>query len=103
MNFLGVIRITQGRAFDYEATVQGQDWTGITGVATFKEVPGGDVLLTETVTGDALGVLSFSLSAVDTAELPAQGTLGYRATCIFQIVMSDGQLFQGNVGVAGLI
>lgn len=103
MTLLDPIKITQGAAFDFETTVTGQDWTGITGAVTFKTVPQGDVLLSETVTGDVDGVLSFSLTAVDTELLPALPVLGHRATCVFQILMDDGQVFQGNVGVAGLI
>lgn len=97
------IKITQGAAFDYSATVTGQDWTGITGAVTFKAKPRGDVILTATVTGDALGVIGFALTAEDTALLPALPVIGHRATCVFEIAMSDGQLFQGTCGVAGRI
>lgn len=103
MNYLPPIKVTQGQPFAYEMTVTGQDWTGITGTVTIKEIPGGDELVEKAVTATALGVVSFSLTAAETLLLTALPVLGYRATGVFQIAMSDGQLFQGNVGVAGVV
>jgi hypothetical protein len=103
MNWLPPVQITQNRAFVYEATVAGQDWTGIPGTVTIKDYPSGETLLEKAVTGNASGALSFSLTQAETNEFPALPVLGFRHVGVFQIAMSDGQLFQGNVGVAGLV
>jgi hypothetical protein len=121
VNFLPPLKIAQGEAFGYSATVVGQDWTGFTGVAVFKSKPqastfrriGTDVdetlaepILSVTVTGDNAGELSFALTGAQSALLPALPRIGYFHTCAMQITMTSGadvQRFQARVSVAGAL
>ena len=105
MTRLPPIKVTKGQAFAYEATVTGQDWTGYTGEVVFKDKPKGTELLTATVTGDADGLMAFSLTATETEDLEALPVIGYRATGVFQITMTgaDVKTYQGTVGVAGTV
>lgn len=114
------MKIAQGEPFAYAVTVDGQDWTGYTGTATFKSAPKAqwrrgpdnllltteEPLLTVTATGDALGEIEFNLTSTQTATLPALPVLGYRRQAVCEISMTDGtdvQKFQATVSIAAQI
>ena len=98
------MRITRGEPFSWSATVTGQDWTGYTGTVTFRSnrpvrrmmtpdygfTAEADPILTATVTGSALGVLSFSLTAAETDLFPALDRMGWFAQAKAEISMTDG-------------
>ena len=98
------MRITRGEGFSWSATVTGQDWTGYTGTVTFRSnrpvrrmltpdygfTAEADPILTATVTGSALGVLSFSLTAAETDLFPALDRMGWFAQAKAEISMTDG-------------
>lgn len=109
------MRISRGEPYAWTATVVGQDWTGYTGLVTFRRnnrLPratddvwdeASDVILTETVTGDAVGVLSFSLTAAETLLFPALERMGWFAQGKAEINMTNGtdvQKFQIRVSTA---
>jgi hypothetical protein len=111
------MRITRGEPYSWTATVVGQDWTGYTGTVTFRrnstlprtiDASGlvgeeTDTILTATVTGDAAGVISFSLTAADTLLFPALDRMGWFAQAKAEINMTDGsdvQKFQLRVSTA---
>jgi hypothetical protein len=118
MNIISApMRITRGEPFSWTATVVGQDWTGYTGTVTFRRngvrkmlTPDygfmsteTDPILTETVTGDAAGVLSFSLTAAQTDLFPALNRIGWFAQAKAEISMTDGsdvQKYQLRVSTA---
>ena len=109
------MKIAQGEPFAYDFTVQGQDWTGWTGTATFKRsvkaVTSGN-LLCETdvepivavdVTADAAGLIQIGLTATQTALFPALPRQGYFRQAVCEVSMTDGtdvQAFQARVLVA---
>jgi len=117
MNFLLPIRLSQGEAFTYAATVVGQDWTGYTGTATFKARPKAqwrivdgiavqEPIVAVPVTGNALGVLTFTLTPAQTATFPALERIGYFHRAVCEISMSNGsdvRKYQARVSVAGSI
>ena len=98
------MRITRGEPFSWSATVTGQDWTGYTGTVTFRSnrpvrrmltpdygfTAEADPIYTATVTGSALGVLSFSLTAAETDLFPALDRMGWFAQAKAEISMTDG-------------
>ena len=98
------MRITRGEPFSWSATVTGQDWTGYTGTVTFRSnrpvrrmltpdygfTAEADPILTAVVTGSALGVLSFSLTAAETDLFPALDRMGWFAQAKAEISMTDG-------------
>ena len=110
------MRITRGEPFAWTATVTGQDWTGYTGTVTFRRnrlrrlLPDYGFLNAETdpilqtaVTGNASGVLSFSLTAAQTDLFPALNRMGWFAQARAEISMTNGtdvQKFQLRVSVA---
>lgn len=111
------MRITRGEPFAWTATVLGQNWTGYTGTVTFRRnrvrrmiVPDygfltgeADPILTVPVTGSALGVLSFNLTAAQTDLFPALNRIGWFAQAKAEISMTNGtdvQKFQTRVSVA---
>lgn len=62
-----------------------------------------DPILTATVTGSALGVLSFSLTAAQTDLFPALNRIGWFAQAKAEISMTNGsdvQKYQMRVSVA---
>lgn len=97
-------RITRGEPFAWSATVVGQDWTGWTGTVTFRRTRArrmltpdygflaseSDPILTETVTGTALGVIAFDLTATQTDLFPALDRMGWFANARAEISMTDG-------------
>lgn len=97
-------RITRGEPFAWSATVVGQDWTGWTGTVTFRRnrvrrmltpdygflASESDPILTETVTGTALGVIAFDLTATQTDLFPALDRMGWFANARAEINMTDG-------------
>jgi hypothetical protein len=114
------MQISQGEPFAYSHTITGQDWTGYTGTVAFKSAPKAQWLrgnewpfvdtaepfATATVTGDAGGVLSFSLTAAQTGDFPALPRLGFYRQAVAEIEMTNGadvQIFQATVSVAGRI
>lgn len=105
MILLPAIKITQGEAFSSTFTVTGQDWTGYTGEAVYKKAPQGDEILTSTATGDSSGVVTFELTADETALFPAFEVIGYRKVGVYQIRLtgSDVQTFQGDLLVASAV
>ena len=98
------MRITRGEPFSWSATVTGQDWTGYTGTVTFRSnrpvrrmltpdygfTAEADPILTAVVTGSALGVLSFSLTAAETDLFPGLDRMGWFAQAKAEISMTDG-------------
>ncbi len=111
------MRITRGEPFSWSATVVGQDWTGYTGTITFRSnskrrmlTPDygfttieQDPILTETVTGNGSGVLSFSLTAAQTDLFPTLDRIGWFSQAKAEISMTDGtdvQKFQVRVSTA---
>ncbi len=106
MDFLPAIKVTQGEAFSSSFTLQGQDWTGFTGAVTYKQAPQGTEILETTCSGDALGEVTFSLTAAETAEFPAQAKVGFRKVGLYQVRMTNGAdtfTFQGDLMLAGAI
>lgn len=106
MNELPAIKITQGEAFSSSFTLTGQDWTGYTGAVTYKKAPQGDEILETTAAGDALGEVTFSLTAAETDAFPAFAVIGYRKVGVYQVRLSNGvdtQTFQGPLFVAGAV
>ncbi len=106
MNFLAPIKVTQGEPFSSTFTLTGQDWTGYTGTVTYKKAPQGDLIVETAATGDALGVVTFALTAAQTAEFPAKAALGFRKVGVYQVRLSNGsdvQTFQENLFVAGAV
>jgi hypothetical protein len=120
MILLPNMRIGQGEPFAYAATVQGQDWTGYTGTATFKASPKAkwrvstdwpwgytqEPFLTATVTGQNDGQIDFALTSTETDLFPALPRLGYRRQAVCEIAMTNGadtQRFQAWVSVAARI
>ncbi len=115
--FLPPMKVSQGESFAYEATVTGQNWTGFTGTATFKSRPKAlyriqdgetveEPIVTATVTGDASGVLTFNLTATETALFPALPRVGYFHRAVCEVSMADGAdvlKYQARVSVAGQI
>jgi hypothetical protein len=110
-------RITRGEAFAWSATVIGQDWTGWTGTVTFRRnrqrrmtTPGygflageADPFLTEAVTGNAAGLLSFNLTAAETDLFPALNRMGWFAQAKAEVSMTNGtdvRKYQFRVSVA---
>lgn len=106
MILLPPVKITQGEPFTSSFTVTGQSWTGYTGTVSYKTKPGGETIFDDTVTGNAMGEVTFSLTAAETLLFPALPVIGYRVTAVGQITMAsagDTQVFQFNVAVAGAI
>lgn len=105
MDYLPAIKVTQGEAFSSSFTLEGQDWTGYTGAVTYKTAPQGDLILETTCSGDALGEVTFSLTAAQTAEFPALAVVGFRRVGVYQVRMTGADVFtfQGNLFVAGAI
>ena len=97
-------RITRGEPFAWSATVVGQDWTGWTGTVTFRRnlvrrmltpdygflTAESDPIVTEVVTGDALGELSFALTTTQTDLFPALDRIGWFANARAEVSMTDG-------------
>jgi hypothetical protein len=108
MNRLPTIRIAQGEPFASSFTLTGQDWTGYTGVVTYKKAPQGKLILETDATGDALGEVAFSLTAAETALFPAFPVIGDRKVGVYQVRMTqaspeDVQTFQGDLHVASAV
>lgn len=112
MTPLPPMKIAQGEPYAYDFTVQGQDWTGWTGTATFKRAPQAETrsnvwfddavepILTVDVVLDALGVVQMALTAAQTATFPAFPKLGFYRTAVCEFSMTDGtdvQKFQNRV------
>ena len=109
------MKIAQGEPFAYDFTVQGQDWTGWTGTATFKRslkaVTGSnwwiastsEPIATVSVTADAAGLIQIGLTAAQTAEFPALDRQGYFKKAVCEVSMTNGtdvQKYQARVLVA---
>jgi hypothetical protein len=111
------MRITRGEPFSWTATVVGQDFSTYTGTITFRSnrkrrmltpdygftTIDQDPILTEAVTGDAVGVLSFSLTAAQTDLFPTLDRIGWYANAKAEISMTDGsdvQKYQIRVSTA---
>ncbi len=106
MNRLPAIKITQGEPFSSSFTVTGQDWTGYTGAVVYKKAPQGEEILATDATGDALGEVSFDLTAAETALFPAFEVIGYRKVGVYQVRMTGGadvQTYQGDLHVASAV
>ena len=112
------MKIAQGEPFNYEFTVEGQDWTGYTGTATFKRsvkavartdwtgVNPTEPLLEVTVDAQADGDVLLALTAAQTATLPALNRVGYFRQAVCEFNLTDGtdvQKFQCRVLVAAEI
>lgn len=115
MQQLPPMKIAQGEPYAYDFTVQGQDWTGWTGTATFKRAPQAETrsnvwfadaeepILTVSVVLDALGGVQMALTATQTATFPAFPKLGFYRTAVCEFSMTNGtdvQRFQSRVLVA---
>ncbi len=109
------MKIAQGEPYGYDFTVEGQDWTGYAGTATFKRslkavngsrwwITGAEEpILTASVTADATGLIQIGLSAAETALFPALDRQGYFRQAVCQVTMTSGadvQTFQARVLVA---
>ena len=109
------MKIAQGEPFAYDFTVEGQDWTGWTGTATFKRsvkavTSGNSWTETESepivevdVTADAAGLIQIALTKAQTALFPALDRQGYFRQAMCQVTMVNGldaQAFQARVLVA---
>lgn len=109
------MKIAQGEPFGYDFTVQGQDWTGYTGTATFKRslksVTGSywwltseqEPIVTVTVTANSAGLIQIGLTAAQTALFPALDRQGYFRQAVCEVSMTNGtdvQKFQSRVLVA---
>jgi hypothetical protein len=106
MILLTPIKIAVGEPFSFAFTVTGQDWTGYTGTVLYKKAPQGDLILEDTCTGDALGEVTFALTAAETALVPAFDVLGYRKTGVYQVRLVNGadvQTFQGDMLTASAV
>ncbi len=117
---LPAMKVSQGEPFAYSRTITGQDWTGYTGTVKFKSAPKADwrratewpftetqePFLTATVTGDAAGVLTFNLTAAQTALFPALPKLGFYRQAVAEIAMTNGpdvKIYQATVSTAAQI
>lgn len=109
------MKIAQGEPWGYDFTVEGQDWTGYTGTATFKRslkaVTGyrwwidnqSEPIVTVSVVADASGLIQIALTAAQTADFPALDRQGYFRQAVCQVTMTSGadvQTFQARVLVA---
>lgn len=107
------MKIAQGEAWGYDFTVQGQDWTGWTGTATFKRtlkaVTGSnwsgesEPIVTVNVTADAAGLVQIGLTEAQTADFPALDRQGYFRKAVCEVSMTNGtdtQKYQARVLVA---
>ena len=110
------MKIAQGEPFNYEFTVEGQDWTGYTGTALFKRAPKAvaryeewtstsqvEPILEVAVTAQVDGDVLLALTPAQTAIFPALPRVGYfkQAVCEFSLTNgSDVQKFQVRVLVA---
>ncbi len=105
MDDLPAIKVSQGEQFASSFTLQGQDWTGYTGAVTYKTMPQGELILETTCSGDALGEVTFSLTAAQTTEFPAQPRLRALKVGVYQVRMTGADVFtfQGDLLVAGAI
>ena len=105
MDYLPAIKITQGEPFASSFTLQGQDWTGYTGTVTYKTMPQGELILETTCSGDALGEVTFNLTAAQTTDFPALARLRALKVGVYQVRMTgpDVFTFQGDLLVAGAI
>lgn len=105
MIYLPPQKIAQGEPFHYDFTVIGQDWTGYTGTATYKVVPGDtEALLSVPVTANAGGMVQIDLTAEQTRLLPALPRIGFYHRAICEVALGNGtdaQTFQMRVSVAG--
>lgn len=117
MILLPPIKIARGEPFAYEATVQGQNWTGYVGSVVFRRNwlvlrrhadfvtmnETADPFLTIPATGTSAGLMQFSLTAAQALLFPALPRVGYFSTARFEISMASGadvQKFQGRASVA---
>lgn len=103
---LPAIKVTQGEAFSGTFTVTGQDWTGYTGTVLYKKAPQGVLILETAATGDAAGVVDFSLTPAETDAFPAFPVIGSRKVGVYQVRMTNGtdvQTFQGDLHVASAV
>jgi hypothetical protein len=105
---LPAIKLTQGEVFTSTFTVVGQDWTGYTGEVVYKKSPQGEAIFNDTATGNASGVVSFGMTAEETALFPAFPVLGYRKVGVYQVTMTrfsprDVRRYQGDLHVASAV
>ena len=106
---LPTLKIAQGEPFAYQARVTGQSWVGYTGTAIFRPKRGSlqaDPIVTIAVTGDATGLMTFSLTTAQTALFPALAGRGPQVTAQFEITMksgADAKKYRGGVQVAETI
>ena len=106
MDYLPAIKVTQGEPFASSFTLQGQDWTGYTGTVAYKTMPQGELILETTCSGDALGEVTFNLTAAQTALFPAYPKLRFMKVGVYEVRMTNGTnafTFQKDLMVAGRI
>lgn len=109
------MKIAQGEPFGYDFTVEGKNWTGYTGTATFKRslkaVAGvnwwlttqEEPIVTVSVVADATGLVQIALTKTQTADFPTLDRQGYFRQAVCQVTMTSGadvQTFQARVLVA---
>lgn len=100
---LPAFRLTQGQAAEYEFTWTGSNLTGHAGPVTIKD-KAGEELWTGTASLTSGGVVSFPLTAAETAEFPALDKPGYFVTGRFQVKITGAtynETFTGPLAVAG--
>ena len=119
MIILPPVKVAQGEPFAYSARVTGQSWAGYTGQVVFRTkrrtnrtafnwngygyLGTLDPIATATVTGDATGLMSFSLSLAQTLLFPSLPRTGSFVTAIGEITMGNGvdaKKYQFDVSVA---
>jgi hypothetical protein len=119
MIILPPIRIAQGEPFAYQARVTGQSWLGYSGQAVFRlkrrvrrtafnwngygYLSQTDPIVSVAVTGDATGLMSFSLTAAQALRFPSLPRRGSFVTAQGEITMGNGadqRKYQFDVAVS---
>lgn len=109
------MKIAQGEPFGYDFTVEGQNWNGYIGTATFKRslkaatgvnwwlTTQEEPIVTVSVVADATGLVQIALTKTQTADFPTLDRQGYFRQAVCQVTMTSGadvQTFQARVLVA---
>lgn len=100
---LPAFRVTQGQAATYEYTWTGADLTSHSGAVIIQD-KSGEELWSGTASLTSGGVVSFDLTADETADFPALSKPGYFVTGRFQVKVTGStynETFTGPLAVAG--
>lgn len=99
-------KITQGQAATYTMTWTGQDLSAATGSVDFHaKYQDMTSLFTVTPTMDADGLVTISVTAAQSALLPALPRRGFYHVGFFEIVIDgpEDEVFQGELHVASAL